>query len=79
MFRRAHRVIFCCLLLTLIPLRSSLAEELRSSRDLAPDQPGEDDLLNRQLWQHARQTSYEEAERYVASAQEASPKLRVTR
>ncbi len=42
-----------------------MAQEERSSRYSAPDQPGEEDNLNRELWQFAKGTPYEEAERHI--------------
>ncbi len=44
---------------------TAMAEEEGNSRLSAPDQPGEEDIFNRELWQFAKRTPYEAAERHI--------------
>jgi YVTN family beta-propeller protein len=69
----SKRVSSCTgLLLVLLAAGTCLAQSRAAYRDLGPDQPGEEEDLNRELWEYARKTPYEKALRYVASAQQAS-------
>jgi YVTN family beta-propeller protein len=52
---------------------TAMAEEQRSSRNSAPDQPGEEDILNRELWRFAKGTPYEEAERHIEEMRKTEP------
>jgi len=52
---------------------NAMAEEEGSSRFSAPDQPGEEDILNRELWQFAKGTPYEEAERHIEEMRKTEP------
>lgn len=52
---------------------TAMAQEQRSSRISAPDQPGEEDILNRELWQFAKGTPYEEAERHIEEKRKTEP------
>lgn len=50
---------FLLLLLILTPLALGLrAQQQRPSRELAPDQPGEEENLNRELWNFAKKSPY---------------------
>jgi YVTN family beta-propeller protein len=49
------------------------AQEQRNSRNSAPDQPGEEDILNRELWQFAKGTPYEVAERHIDEKRKTEP------
>jgi YVTN family beta-propeller protein len=60
-----------CSLLTLIVSVAAFAQT-RPSRDLGPDLPGDEQELNRELWEYAKQTPYERVMRYVARAQQAA-------
>jgi hypothetical protein len=52
------------------------AQPVTSTRDLAPDQPGDDEVLNEELWQFAKKTPYSEAMEHVRrSSREAGPSL----
>src|SRR2546429_7703181 len=71
------------LLLTIIPF-SHLAlaqdnkarQEKEARRLAAPDQADDEDDLNRELWEFAKKTPYEDALRYVESAQRQSQATR---
>lgn len=64
-------------LLTILPLRT-LAQQQHQRRDLAPDQPGEEEDINRELWEFAKDSPYTEAQRYVSQSQLASVAARPT-
>jgi YVTN family beta-propeller protein len=65
------------LLLTTLPFGSSLtvAQDKAARRLLAPDQAEDEEDLNRELWEFARKTPYEEALQYVAGAQSQAKAL----
>lgn len=44
---------------------AAAAEPAGSTRGLAPDQPGEDDVLNEELWSYVKKTPYSDAIRHV--------------
>ena len=52
---------------------TAMAQEERSSRYPEPDQPGEEDILNRELWQFAKGTPYEEAEHHIEEKRKTEP------
>ena len=52
---------------------TAMAQEQGSSRFSAPDQPGEEDILNQELWQFAKGTPYEEAERHIEEMRKKEP------
>src|SRR5262249_557777 len=60
------------LLLSLVPGRTALAQSRTAQRDLGPDQPGDEEELNRELWEYAKKTPYNRALSYVARAQQAA-------
>ena len=47
-------------------------QKAENTRELAPDQPGEDENLNRELWEFAKKSPYAEAQRYVQKIQQTS-------
>ncbi|HKF57673.1 MAG TPA: hypothetical protein VKJ45_19605, partial [Blastocatellia bacterium] len=61
-----------CVLLLLLLGGTALTQSRTSRRDLGPDQPGDEEDLNRELWEYARKTPYERALRYAQRTQEAS-------
>jgi YVTN family beta-propeller protein len=72
LLNRLPSVIICCFLLCLLSPHSIRAESSPNSRNLAPDQPGEEEVFNRELWEFSKKTPYEEVENYVERAQQAS-------
>src|SRR5262249_60517550 len=52
--------------------QTALAQSRSIQRDLGPDQPGDEEDLNRELWEYIKKTPYERALRYVARAQQAA-------
>lgn len=70
--RHLSKIVICGFLLSLLPLYVLGAEPAQNSRNLAPDQPGEEEVFNRELWEYSRKTPYEEVERYAERAQKAS-------
>src|SRR5262249_46093220 len=52
--------------------QTALAQSRSIQRDLGPDQPGDEEDLNRELWEFIKKTPYERALRYVARAQQAA-------
>jgi YVTN family beta-propeller protein len=58
---------FCSFVLLLTGLAAA-----QNKDDMEFDEPGSEQLLNRQLWEFAKGTSYESVEAYVARAQEKS-------
>jgi len=52
---------------------TAMAEEEGNSRLSAPDQPGEEDIFNRELWQFAKRTPYEAAERHIKKMRKREP------
>ena len=52
---------------------TAMAEQERGSRLSEPDQPGEGDVLNRELWRFAKGTPYAEAERHVEEMRKTEP------
>lgn len=61
----AWLIVCCC---------SVQAQELRNSQAMLPDEPGEENILNRELWRFAKGTPYEMAERHINAARQAQPK-----
>lgn len=66
-FRTA--LVFAAILL-LVCCWTAMAEEEGNSRLSAPDQPGQEDLLNQELWRFAKGTEYEVAERHIEEVRE---------
>src|SRR5208337_3288224 len=52
---------------------TAMAQEQGSSRFAAPDQPGEEDVLNQELWRSAKGTPYELAERHIEELRKTEP------
>ena len=69
---RHHRIILSALILSLSVINIVPAQSRLKARSEAPDQPGEEENLNRELWQYFRKTPYEAAVRYSLKAQQAS-------
>lgn len=61
------------ILLALVLSGTATAQSRPTLRELGPDQPGEDEDLNRELWESIRKTPYANALRHVASVQRAAP------
>jgi YVTN family beta-propeller protein len=71
-----HRGLFAFLAAILL-FHSSISltarsQDRKSIRALAPDQAEDEDDLNRELWEFAKKTPFEELQRYVATAQQAA-------
>lgn len=66
--KRPWLAVASALLLTLCPLRL-LAEQAQHQRELAPDQPGEEEDLNRELWEFVKKTPYESIRPYIEETQ----------
>lgn len=64
------------LLLIIIASSFALAQEKREERIVDVDRAEDEEDLNRELWEFARKTSYTEALRYVAAAQQRSQAVR---
>ncbi len=47
-------------------IRSAAALDQPARRDMAPDQPGDEETLNRELWEFAKKKPYSEALEHVA-------------
>jgi YVTN family beta-propeller protein len=69
---KCQRVSYGLCLILILSSSSVVAAQARSPRDLGPDQPGDEENLNRELWEYARKTPYERALRYVARTQQAA-------
>ena len=72
-FRSLRMTLLALVLLSLT--LGSAGQELRVKRGEAPDQAGEDEILNRELWEFAKHTPYETALRHIAeqTPQAAAP------
>jgi len=62
-FRSLRMTLLALVLLSLT--LGSAGQELRVKRGEAPDQAGEDEILNRELWEFAKHTPYETALRHI--------------
>lgn len=71
--KHASGIVFFGLFLLLIAAASSFALESTASRNDGPDQPGEEEELNRELWQSSRLSSYSVALEHVSAARAKSP------
>src|SRR5262249_48847261 len=60
------------LLLSVLLGQTPLAQSHRAQRDLGPDQPGDEEDLNRELWEYVKKTPYERVLRYVHRAQQVA-------
>lgn len=77
--KRQWQVCVALLLLTLFAIISTApAQDSKESRVVGLDQPEDEDDLNSELWEFARKTSYEDAQRYVAAAQVRSQAARTS-
>jgi YVTN family beta-propeller protein len=62
--------------LIIVVCHSTMAREDREERGpgtLMVDEPGEEDMLNRELWHLAKKTPYEDAERHLKKVQQEKP------
>jgi YVTN family beta-propeller protein len=72
MMRFKPALVFAAVLL-IVFCWTAMAQEQRSSRNSSPDQPGEEDILNRELWRFAKGTPYEVAERHIEEMRKTEP------
>jgi hypothetical protein len=63
---------FAAILLSVLCLAAMACEE-QGLRGSLPDRPEEEDVLNRELWQFAKGTPYEDAERHIEKARKIKP------
>ncbi len=63
------RVFTFCILMFLGLTWTAAALDSPTRRDMAPDQPGDEEALNRELWEFAKKKPYSEALEHVAKGQ----------